>query len=59
MVLIWKLCLPPSVKVSDCDSGFSVWTSFMWGQELVLKPERWGQGAFGGRSIDSKDTFAD
>ena len=56
MVLIWELGLPLSVKVSDCDS---VWMSFMWGQELVLKPERWGQGAFGERSIDWKDTFAD
>lgn len=49
----------PSVKVSDCDSGFSMWTPFMWGQELVLKAEGWGLGAFGGRSIDWKDTFAD
>ena len=44
-------CLPPPVKVNNCDSGYScsspMWTPFMWGQGAVLKPGRWRQEEVG------------
>lgn len=51
MVLIAVLCLPLPVKVNNCDSGYScsspMWTPFMWGQGVVLKPGRWRQEEVG------------
>lgn len=53
VVLITGLCLPLPVKVNNCDSGYScsspMWTLFMWGQGVVLKPGRWRQGEVGGK----------
>lgn len=51
VLLITVLCLPQPVKVNNCDSGYScsspMWTPFVWGQGVVLKPGRWKQGEVG------------